>query len=662
MAVSELGADVTTGALDLPRKLRMLVVLLGTLFAVFLARLLTSAFYIRDGDSQNDVAVFVVLPTIQAVLLVGLPFILARRMRHLAAFDCGWFRWSRSEFAWFWLMPLGVILSAAVTGLLVYLLGWRITTGVAYQHEGDPVWGVAMLVWLTAFSILVGPFAEEVFWRGYVQSTLTRLVPPALAIVIQAALFGLIHFRPVLGFMQASLFGLIFGLWCYRRKTLLPAILMHVAINGVALTNNWERWLELRQIKVTHDYAAEFLEFSKPVPYDPNDDARGEYIQACRLITDLPAELDNVRQSYPTQWTPDERARAQAWVAANAEAIRILEQGTRKTSYWPEYEFQDGIFSAAAPGYHTRMRLLVFALSMRAKLAAVEHSYEDARADVLTCCRLARHLGRCKDLITNLVGMEIRGAAAQTARLILYRERIDSTSLARWQQELQEFAARDDFVLDLTAERLRMLDAVQRLFTDDGQGGGHMPEYGFGPDGPTRSVFSDLANVVDSNTDDLRKLDRRTTTEALGPYYQAFERLTALPPWDYEQNAEGVKETIEKIASENLLIRMLSPNTRIGYIAARARVDLDSVITILAILRYKADKGRLPETLDALVAPGYLESVPRDPYGPGALTYRREGDDFVLYSHGADLDDDGGIPSRWGEGEQGGDQVFWPVR
>ena len=24
-------------------------------------------------------------------------------------------------------------------------------------------------------------------------------------------------------------------------------------------------------------------------------------------------------------------------------------------------------------------------------------------------------------------------------------------------------------------------------------------------------------------------------------------------------------------------------------------------------------------------------------------------------------DDDGGMSSKWGEGEQGGDQVFWPV-
>jgi hypothetical protein len=171
-----------------------------------------------------------------------------------------------------------------------------------------------------------------------------------------------------------------------------------------------------------------------------------------------------------------------------------------------------------------------------------------------------------------------------------------------------------------------------------------------------------MVETVGSNIGEWRELDRRTTTEALGPYYRAFERLSALAPWDYERNAEGVKPTIEKIAAENSLIRVFSLGTRVGYLVSRARVDLDSVIVILALLRYKADRGQLPETLDELVVAGYLQSVPRDPYGPGALTYRRQDDDFLLYSRGADLEDDGGTPSKWGEGDQGGDQVFWPVR
>jgi hypothetical protein len=51
-----------------------------------------------------------------------------------------------------------------------------------------------------------------------------------------------------------------------------------------------------------------------------------------------------------------------------------------------------------------------------------------------------------------------------------------------------------------------------------------------------------------------------------------------------------------------------------------------------------------------------------DPYSDGPLVYRRQGGDFILYSFGADFDDDGGVHSRWGDSHQGGDQVFWPVQ
>ena len=41
--------------------------------------------------------------------------------------------------------------------------------------------------------------------------------------------------------------------------------------------------------------------------------------------------------------------------------------------------------------------------------------------------------------------------------------------------------------------------------------------------------------------------------------------------------------------------------------------------------------------------------------------YKRTDESFVLYSFGSDFDDDGGKPSKWGHGDEGGDQVFWPV-
>ncbi|MEX2026468.1 MAG: hypothetical protein WEH44_04190, partial [Pirellulaceae bacterium] len=84
------------------------------------------------------------------------------------------------------------------------------------------------------------------------------------------------------------------------------------------------------------------------------------------------------------------------------------------------------------------------------------------------------------------------------------------------------------------------------------------------------------------------------------------------------------------------------------------------LMTELAIRLFEEDDGRLPRSLDELV-PGYLATVPIDPYGnlapgvhghvppavradvpPRALIYRPTGERFLLYSIGEDCTDNGG--------------------
>jgi hypothetical protein len=56
-----------------------------------------------------------------------------------------------------------------------------------------------------------------------------------------------------------------------------------------------------------------------------------------------------------------------------------------------------------------------------------------------------------------------------------------------------------------------------------------------------------------------------------------------------------------------------------------------------------------------------LKKLPMDPFSDKPLVYKRTADGFMLYSLGADFDDDGGLHSRWGQDKTGGDHVFWPV-
>jgi len=115
----------------------------------------------------------------------------------------------------------------------------------------------------------------------------------------------------------------------------------------------------------------------------------------------------------------------------------------------------------------------------------------------------------------------------------------------------------------------------------------------------------------------------------------------------------------------------------IFYSYHKTRAETEALIAVLAILRYKADTGQFPESLDKLVSNGYLQSVPQDPYSDGPLVYKLTEDNFELYSIGKDFSDDGGIIEVVNKARQeprfkgttlliphvhSPDIVYWPVK
>lgn len=98
------------------------------------------------------------------------------------------------------------------------------------MKTGLPAWGIAVLLLL-----LIGP-AEELFWRGYVQRTLSRLLPgkrPAdLAFVCTALVYALVHiwsFNFML-VMAALVAGVVWGLLYRLCPKALPALVVSHAL------------------------------------------------------------------------------------------------------------------------------------------------------------------------------------------------------------------------------------------------------------------------------------------------------------------------------------------------------------------------------------------------------------------------------------------------
>lgn len=86
---------------------------------------------------------------------------------------------------------------------------------------------------------LVGPFAEEVLFRGAIERSLLKWKRnPWYAIIISAVLWGLVHVDPA-QVVDASLCGIVYGWIYYRTRSIWPTVAMHIANNTACTVLSW---------------------------------------------------------------------------------------------------------------------------------------------------------------------------------------------------------------------------------------------------------------------------------------------------------------------------------------------------------------------------------------------------------------------------------------
>jgi general secretion pathway protein G len=85
-----------------------------------------------------------------------------------------------------------------------------------------------------------------------------------------------------------------------------------------------------------------------------------------------------------------------------------------------------------------------------------------------------------------------------------------------------------------------------------------------------------------------------------------------------ERNARSkgftLLELIVVITIMGVLVSIALPNYRNSVISAREAVLRENLYRLRDLIdQYQSDKGKYPETLEALVADGYLRKIPQDP-------------------------------------------------
>jgi hypothetical protein len=86
---------------------------------------------------------------------------------------------------------------------------------------------------------------------------------------------------------------------------------------------------------------------------------------------------------------------------------------------------------------------------------------------------------------------------------------------------------------------------------------------------------------------------------------------------------------------------MLQESEQIFIAKAQNEAMLQVTRVGLALKRFRSANGAYPDTLAYLI-PEFLDTLPEDPFSGNSLQYRKEGEAFLLYSVGRDLEDNQG--------------------
>lgn len=408
---------------------------------------------------------------------------------------------------------------------------------------------------------------------------------------------------------------------------------------------------------------------------DEGENAKSYYDEAAGLYVEPPKELDGKRSNWgqssagdsAAAWFSDyndaEMRLLERWLADNEPAFEMLRRGARTPHYWPSYEIEETDLGDPSFVLEVMVEFPSYrevALAFRENIAyqAYRGDPDQALDDCLAVWRFGRHMQGKGLLNEQLVGTAINALGSLSLPIILHRCEVSGATLERIHRNLTALVDPRRPVIDLGAEEVFWRDRIQRSFTDDGQGGGRAL-----PKGMPFAAGDWMDNLFGVLLFDYP--DRRDAEAMVEQYFEQIECRLLLTPYEMRSSQAVGPQTLR--AAPNMLLALVAPaHERVGQLLWRMKTGELATLTIVAVLRYAAERDAYPETLDQLVEAGYLNSLPEDPFGAGPLSYRKTMGGFALYSWGNNLRDDGG---RMGTGQDGnprmfsdnGDWVFWPV-
>ncbi|NJM06787.1 CPBP family intramembrane metalloprotease [Candidatus Gracilibacteria bacterium] len=209
----------------------LLFALFGGIVLLMLSAFAVASLGLPEGEGLTSPIAFVFGAGIYMLLIVGVYLFAARR--------AGWQALGLGGTAAinYWLVPPLFLLGMG--GLLLANGAIAFFTGSFENPQVEAITGGGALstrdfVLLFVLIAVLAPFAEELFFRGMLYPLLRRGRAAWLAITINALLFALVHFIPLL-IPGLFIVGLLLAYLRERSASIWPSICFHMLQNSLAL-------------------------------------------------------------------------------------------------------------------------------------------------------------------------------------------------------------------------------------------------------------------------------------------------------------------------------------------------------------------------------------------------------------------------------------------
>lgn len=281
-------------------------------------------------------------------------------------------------------------------------------------------------------------------------------------------------------------------------------------------------------------------------------------------------------------------------------------------------------------------------LQLQTLVAIRDGDLDRAIHSTLLVAQLANTLDSEPNLIHRLVQMTCDARFIFSLEMILRFSKLDVTTTKSLQQTIRNRLQQKSLKYSFQLERVYFLTICNGLISDD-------------------FVWSDIP--IPDEPFQMSEIQFRKNQINGSKIYDELIRAADEPSSiltvvrDIEQKMNDMSSSPSQKFNDHRIVFELLPGSRVVEIHNKYIALLRCTQVALAVDQYYQQKKKFPDNLQQLI-PGYLESIPSDPFDDKPLRSKKTDYGFVIYSIGENLVDDGGDVALTKKKKKGPDVGF----